>query len=77
MPQEDRLYNHKHAAVLAYARSNGLNSITVNPDGARVGIMAAGKAWQDLLQALGNLELDEARDPSGRSPAQDRHGLAA
>lgn len=61
LPQEDRLYNHKHAAVLAYARSNNLNRITTNPDGARVGIMAAGKAWQDLLQALGNLELDEAR----------------
>lgn len=61
LPQEDRLYNHKHAAVLAYARSNGLNRITTNPGGARVGIMAAGKAWQDLLQALGNLELDEAR----------------
>ena len=61
LPQEDRLYNHKHAAVLAYARVNDLNRITTNPDGARVGIIAAGKAWQDLLQALGNLELDEAR----------------
>ncbi len=61
LPQEDRLYNHKHAAVLAYARLNGLNRMTANPNGAKVGIMAAGKAWQDLLQALGNLELDEAR----------------
>lgn len=61
LPQEDRLYNHKHAAVLAYARANALNRITTQPEGARVGIMAAGKAWQDLLQALGNLELDETR----------------
>jgi indolepyruvate ferredoxin oxidoreductase len=61
LPQEDRLYNHKHAAVLAYARANNLNRIVVNPQGARVGIISAGKAWQDLLQALGNLELNEAQ----------------
>ena len=61
LPQEDRLYNHKHAAVLAYARVNDLNRITLNPEGARIGIMAAGKAWQDLLQALENLEIDVER----------------
>jgi indolepyruvate ferredoxin oxidoreductase len=64
LPQEDRLYNHKHAAVLAYARSNDLNRITVNPEGARIGIIAAGNAWQDLLQALGNLEIDLERATS-------------
>ena len=31
LPQEDRLYNHKHAAACAYARLNGLNRITVKP----------------------------------------------
>jgi indolepyruvate ferredoxin oxidoreductase len=61
LAQEDRLYNHKHAAVLAYARCNDLNQITVNPAGARIGIVAAGKAWQDLLQALENLEIDNER----------------
>ncbi|SFO91416.1 indolepyruvate ferredoxin oxidoreductase [Variovorax sp. PDC80] len=53
LPQEDRLYNHKHAAVLAYARANRLNRIVVDPAGAGVGVIAAGKAWQDVLQALG------------------------
>ncbi len=53
LPQEDRLYNHKLAAALAYARANGLNRIVASPEGARVGVIAAGKAWQDVLQALG------------------------
>ncbi|MBB4633365.1 indolepyruvate ferredoxin oxidoreductase family protein [Sphingosinicella soli] len=53
LPQEDRLYNHKHAAVLAYARANQLNRIVAAPHGAGVGVIAAGKAWQDVLQALG------------------------
>ncbi|MGO9418212.1 indolepyruvate ferredoxin oxidoreductase family protein [Roseiarcus sp.] len=57
--QEERLYGHKLPAALAYARANGLNRIASNPSGARVGVVAAGKAWQDLLQALGNLKLGE------------------
>lgn len=61
LAQEDRLYHHKHAAVMAYARANGLNRITVNPDGARVGVIAAGKAWQDVLQACTLLGLNQER----------------
>jgi indolepyruvate ferredoxin oxidoreductase len=57
--QEERLYRHKLPAALAYARANALNRIVSNPEGARVGVVAAGKAWQDLLQALGNLGLGE------------------
>ena len=55
IPQEERLYEHKLPAALTYARANRLNRIVSNPPGARVGVVAAGKAWQDLLQALGNL----------------------
>src|SRR5271166_1067029 len=53
--QEERLYNHKLPAALAYARANGLNRIIGEGADARIGVVAAGKAWQDLLQALGNL----------------------
>ena len=78
LAQEERLYAHKLPAALAYARANGLNRIVSAPAGARVGVVAAGKAWQDLLQALGNLGL---RDDGGRgtgAPApQGRHGVAA
>ena len=55
--QEERLYQHKLPAALAYARANGLNRIIGDGEGARIGVVAAGKAWQDLLQALGNLGL--------------------
>ncbi len=53
--QEERLYNHKLPAALAYARANELNRIALDSPNARVGVVAAGKAWQDVLQALGNL----------------------
>ena len=57
--QEERLYQHKLPAALAYARANSLNRIIDDPEGARIGVVAAGKAWQDLLQALGNLGGDD------------------
>ena len=62
--QEERLYQHKLPAALAYARANGLNRVAADREGARIGVVAAGKAWQDLLQALGNLGL------GGRAPAR-------
>jgi indolepyruvate ferredoxin oxidoreductase len=55
--QEERLYDHKLPAALAYARANGLNRVVGDSPNARIGLIAAGKAWQDLLQALGNLGL--------------------
>ncbi len=61
--QEERLYSHKLPAALAYARANGLNRIVSGGAGARVGVIAAGKAWQDLLQALGNLGLADGDAP--------------
>lgn len=61
LPQEDRLYHHKHAAVMAYARANNLNRITLNPSGARIGIVSAGKAWQDVQQAGSALGLNLTR----------------
>lgn len=59
LPQEDRLYHHKHQAVLAYARANQLNRIALTSNHAKIGLVAAGKAWQDLQQALSVLGLDE------------------
>ena len=61
LAQEQRLYQHKLPAALDYARANGLNQVTVDPQDARIGVVSAGKAWQDAAQALGDLGLDEAR----------------
>ena len=59
--QEDRLYNHKLYAALAYARANGLNRMTQQAPAARLGLLAAGKAYQDTLQALAELGLTAQR----------------
>jgi indolepyruvate ferredoxin oxidoreductase len=61
LPQEDRLYHHKIHRVLAYARANHLNRIGGAGEGARIGIVSAGKAWQDVQQAFASLGLDESR----------------
>ncbi|HXZ14960.1 MAG TPA: indolepyruvate ferredoxin oxidoreductase family protein, partial [Roseiarcus sp.] len=55
--QEERLYNHKLPTALAYARANALNRIVAAAPNAKVGVVAAGKAWQDLMQGLANLGL--------------------
>lgn len=57
--QEDRLYHHKLAAALAYAQVNGINRITTAAPEAEVGIVSAGKSWQDVLQALANLGISD------------------
>ena len=52
--QERLLWDVKLRKVLAYARANTLNRIDGAAE-ARIGIVAAGKAWQDLGQALADL----------------------
>ena len=54
LEQERLLWDVKLKKVMTYARANGLNALQSSP-GARVGIMAAGKAWQDMSQALSGL----------------------
>ena len=61
LPQEERLHHYKLHRVVAYARANGLNRIGGATQGARIGVVAAGKAWQDLQQAFAALGLDAAR----------------
>ncbi len=55
IPEQERLlWDVKLNKALAYARANRLNRID-GPDAARIGIVAAGKSWQDLNQALAGL----------------------
>ncbi len=59
--QEERLLLHRLPAAQAFARANGLDAIPVNPPSATMGIVAAGKAYQDVLQALTYLGLGRER----------------
>ncbi|CAG9166130.1 indolepyruvate ferredoxin oxidoreductase family protein [Cupriavidus respiraculi] len=59
LAQEARLLDHKFYAALAYVRANKLNRIVLDSDKARFGIMAAGKAYLDVRQALLDLGLDD------------------
>ena len=59
MEQELRLQKDKIYAALAYCRANRLNRITVDSPNPRLGIIASGKSYLDVLQALENLGIDE------------------
>jgi indolepyruvate ferredoxin oxidoreductase len=58
MEQELRLQHDKIYAALAYARVNKLNRITVDSPRPRLGIIASGKSYLDVLQALEDLGID-------------------
>jgi len=61
LAQEERLYHHKLDAALEYIRANQLNRITRDTPAPRLGVIAAGKAYQDVLQALAEVGIDDAR----------------
>ena len=58
--QEHVLYERRIDEALVYARENNLNQIVRNSSNAKLGIVAAGKAHQDLLQALRALGVSES-----------------
>ena len=60
MVQERDLYDIKLGLVLEYARANNLNRISGAPD-ATIGIVASGKAWQDLEQALAGMGYSDGK----------------
>lgn len=59
--QERHLYLDKHAAVLRYARANGLNRQDGCHPADRIGIVTAGKSAADVRQALLDLGVDPVR----------------
>jgi len=58
---EERLVNHKLPAALVYARANRLNYLVNEVPRARIGVLSAGKSFQDVMQALAEMGLSEAR----------------
>ena len=60
LEQEARLMDFKWYAALAYVRANRLNHNVIEGPHDRYGLIASGKAYNDLRQALHDLGLDEA-----------------
>jgi indolepyruvate ferredoxin oxidoreductase len=60
LAQEHRLQQYKVYAAIAYARANGLNRLIFDSPRPRLGIIACGKAYMDVRQALDDLGIDEA-----------------
>ncbi|HEX3347353.1 MAG TPA: indolepyruvate ferredoxin oxidoreductase family protein [Acetobacteraceae bacterium] len=59
MEQERRLVTLGLPAAQAYVRANGLDRIVANPRDAKFGLIAAGKSYRDLRQALADLGLGD------------------
>ena len=60
LAQEARLMDHKWYAALAYVRANRLNRNVIEGPHDRFGLIASGKAYNDMRQALVDLGLDDA-----------------
>jgi len=59
LAQERRMQEFKIYAAAAYARANGLNRLVFDTLRPRLGIIACGKAWLDVREALAGLGIDE------------------
>ena len=57
--QEALMQDYKIYAAIAYARANRLNRITIDSPHARLGIVASGKSYMDVLEALEELGISE------------------
>jgi len=57
--QDLRLQDYKGFAAIAFARANKVNRITMDSPNARFGIMASGKSYEDVRQALRELGITE------------------
>ncbi len=61
LAQEHRLHMHKLQAATAFARANRLDRVIWNSPRARIGLVAVGKSYGDLMQALSMLGVDAER----------------
>ena len=57
--QEALMQDYKIYAALAYARANKFNHTTIDSPHARLGIIASGKSYLDVLEAMEELGIDE------------------
>jgi indolepyruvate ferredoxin oxidoreductase len=59
LAQDERLQEQKGYAAIAFARANGVDLVTMDSPKARFGIVASGKAYEDVVQALIDLGIGE------------------
>ncbi len=59
LAQEYRLMRHKIYAALAFARANRIDRVVFDSPNPRLGIVASGKAYKDVRQALADLGITE------------------
>ena len=57
--QEARVIDHRVPAAMAFARINRIDKVVWANTGAKIGFVAAGKNWLDLVHALSLLGIDE------------------
>lgn len=57
--QEALMQDYKIYAAIAYARANKLNRVMIDSPNAKLGIIASGKSYLDVLEALEELGIDE------------------
>ncbi|MBU3029301.1 indolepyruvate ferredoxin oxidoreductase family protein [Paracoccus marinaquae] len=60
LAQEARMIDHKRWAAEAFSRANRIDRQVWGKPGAKIGFVAAGKNWLDLVHALSLLGIDEA-----------------
>ena len=60
LEMEQSLYTRRHEVVKRYAAANGLNRVVVDTPDAWLGIVTAGKTYNDLRQAFFEMGLDDA-----------------
>ncbi len=58
--QEARMIDHKRFAAEAFSRANRMDKRVWGKPGSKIGFVAAGKNWLDLVHALSLLGIDEA-----------------
>ena len=54
------MQDYKIYAALAYSKANRLNHITIDCPSAKLGIVASGKSYMDVLEALDELGISES-----------------
>jgi len=75
LEMEAELYERRHAAARAYAACSGLNAVEVDPPGAWLTILSAGRTYREVRQALADLGLGSDAELRGAGIRLVRLGM--